>query len=121
MEIQYTPHEQLMLNEREELEARIFNLNTLLNKGQPEDMDDCDWDLLNSQAFSMRHYNFMLNARIRRFKKKYKNVETKMSKANLVNLLRVESGFGLIECKNTLQRFDWNIETAKRYLISRKF
>lgn len=54
MEIQYLPHEQRMLDEREELETRLSGLNSFLNKGQPEDMEDYDWDLLNSQAFSMR-------------------------------------------------------------------
>lgn len=72
MEIQYLPHEQRMLDERTELEARLFGLNAFLNKGQPEDMEDYDWDLLNSQAFSMRNYNYVLSARIRRFKAKYK-------------------------------------------------
>lgn len=72
MEIQYLPHEQRMLNEREELETRIFGLNAFLSKGQPEDMEDYDWDLLQSQAFSMRGYNYVLSARIRRFKQKKK-------------------------------------------------
>ena len=74
MEIQYLPHEQRMLDEREELETRLSGLNSFLNKGQPEDMEDYDWDLLNSQAFSMRGYNYNLSARIRRFKAKYKQI-----------------------------------------------
>ena len=74
MEIQYLPHEQRMLDEREELETRLSGLNSFLNKGQPEDMEDYDWDLLNSQAFSMRGYNYVLSARIRRFKAKYKQI-----------------------------------------------
>ena len=49
-------------------------INSFLNKGQPEDMEDYDWDLLNSQAFSMRGYNYVLSARIRRFKAKYKQI-----------------------------------------------
>ncbi len=73
MEIQYLPHEQRMLDEREELETRLSGLNSLLNKGQPEDMEDYDWELLNSQAFSMRGYNYVLSARIRRFKAKCKS------------------------------------------------
>lgn len=68
----YLPHEQRMLDEREELETRLIGLNTFLNKGQPETMDDQDWDLLNAQAFAMRNYNYVLSARIRRFKAKYK-------------------------------------------------
>ena len=72
MEIQYLPHEQRMIDEREELEARLINLNVFLNKGQPENMEDQDWDLLNTQAFAMRTYNYVLSARIRRFKQKYK-------------------------------------------------
>ena len=63
-----------MLDEREELETRLSGLNSFLNKGQPEDMEDYDWDLLNSQAFSMRGYNYVLSARIRRFKAKYKQI-----------------------------------------------
>lgn len=47
--------------------------------------------------------------------------EAKVSKADLVKLLMIDSGFGSVECKNTLQRFNWDIETAKRYLVSRKF
>ena len=74
MEIQYLPHEQRMLDEREELETRLSGLNSFLNKGQPEDMEDYDWDLLNSQAFSMRGYNYVFSARIRRFKAKYKQI-----------------------------------------------
>ena len=74
MEIQYLPHEQRMLGEREELETRLSGLNSFLNKGQPEDMEDYDWDLLHSQAFSMRGYNYVLSARIRRFKAKYKQI-----------------------------------------------
>ena len=74
MEIQYLPHEQRMLDEREELETRLSGLNSFLNKGQPEDMEDYDWDLLISQAFSMRGYNYVLSARIRRFKAKYKQI-----------------------------------------------
>ena len=73
MEIQYLPHEQRMLDEREELETRLSGLNSFLNKGQ-EDMEDYDWDLLHSQAFSMRGYNYVLSARIRRFKAKYKQI-----------------------------------------------
>lgn len=72
MEIQYLPHEQRMLDEREELETRLSGLNAFLNKGQPEDVEDYDWDLLHSQAFFMRGYNYTLSARIRRFKAKYK-------------------------------------------------
>lgn len=74
MEIQYLPHEQRMLDEREELETRLSGLNSFLNKGQPENMEDYDWDLLHSQAFSMRGYNYVLSARIRRFKAKYKQI-----------------------------------------------
>ena len=70
----YLPHEQRMLDEREELETRLIGLNTFLNKGQPETMDDQDWDLLNAQAFAMRNYNYVLSARIRRFKAKYKQM-----------------------------------------------
>ena len=63
MGIQYLPHEQRMLDERTELETRLIGLNTFLNKGQPDDMEDYDWDLLNSQAFAMRNYNYVLSAR----------------------------------------------------------
>ena len=73
MKVQYLPHEQRMLDERTELETRLIGLNTFLNKGQPDDMEDYDWDLLNSQAFAMRNYNYVLSARIRRFKAKYKS------------------------------------------------
>ena len=72
MEIQYLPHEQRMLDERQQLEERLSGLNAFLNKGQPSDMDDADWDLMNAQAFAMRNYNYVLSARIRRFKEKYK-------------------------------------------------
>lgn len=72
MEINYLPHEQRMIDERQELETRLINLNIFLNKGQPEDMEDQDWELLNTQAFAMRTYNYVLSARIRRFKQKYK-------------------------------------------------
>jgi hypothetical protein len=72
MEIQYLPHEQRMLDERQQLEDRLSGLNSFLNKGQPVDMDDADWELLNAQAFAMRNYNYVLSARIRRFKAKYK-------------------------------------------------
>lgn len=60
-----------MLEEREQLESRLINLNSFLYKDQPADMDDADWDLLNAQAFAMRTYNYVLSARIRRFKAKY--------------------------------------------------
>jgi hypothetical protein len=69
---EYLPHEQRILAEQAELQERLVNLNTFLNKGQPESIDDEDWDLLNAQAFNMRGYNYILLARIRKFKKKYK-------------------------------------------------
>lgn len=72
MEINYLPHEQRMIDERQELETRLINLNIFLSKGQPENMEDQDWELLNTQAFAMRTYNYVLSARIRRFKQKYK-------------------------------------------------
>lgn len=72
MEINYLPHEQRMIDERQELETRLINLNTFLSKGQPKNMEDQDWELLNTQAFAMRTYNYVLSARIRRFKQKYK-------------------------------------------------
>lgn len=70
--ITYAPHEERVLYEQKELESKLLNLNAFLNKGQPEFMDDEDWDLLNAQAFNMRGYNYILLARIRKFKKKYK-------------------------------------------------
>lgn len=72
--MEYLPHEQRMLEEREQLETRLTGLNTFLSKGQPETMEDQDWDLMNSQAFAMRTYNYVLSARIRRFKAKYKQM-----------------------------------------------
>lgn len=72
MEIQYLPHEQRMLKEREELEERLIALNSFLSKGQSPEMDDVEYDLLNAQAFAMRSYNYVLSARIRNFKAKYK-------------------------------------------------
>ena len=66
MDIQFAPHELRVIDEQKELETKLINLNALLNKGQPEFIDDEDWDLLNAQAFNMRGYNYILLARIRR-------------------------------------------------------
>lgn len=71
-ELPYAPHEIRILEEQDEVNTRLNNLNAFLNKGQPEFIDDEDWDLLNAQAFNMRGYNYILLARIRKFKKKYK-------------------------------------------------
>lgn len=72
MDIQFAPHELRVIDEQKELETKLINLNAFLNKGQPEFMDNEDWDMLNAQAFNMRGYNYILLARIRKFKNKYK-------------------------------------------------
>lgn len=63
----YEPYQRRVITEQGQVQDRLVGLNEFLNKGKPETMDDHEWDLLNSQAFFMRGYNYTLLQRIHKF------------------------------------------------------
>lgn len=61
------PHQQRVVAERDEVKDRLDKLITFLQKGQPDNIDDKNWALLNEQADAMNWYYTVLNSRIELF------------------------------------------------------
>ena len=66
------PHEQRVIEERNQLEERLEKLGELLAKGKPDFIDEANWDLLNEQCDAMNRYHTVLIRRIRLFKQNLK-------------------------------------------------
>lgn len=59
-----TTFQERVISEQIELQSKLDALNALLVKGQPEFIDDENWQLLNEQHKHMSEYNVMLLQRI---------------------------------------------------------
>lgn len=61
------PHEQRVVEEKDQLKDRLDKLITFLQKGQPKFIDDKNWALLCEQADAMNWYYSTLKNRIELF------------------------------------------------------
>lgn len=61
------PHQQRVITERDEVKGRLDKLIPFLQKGQPDNIDDKNWALLNEQADAMNWYYTVLGSRIELF------------------------------------------------------
>lgn len=64
---QYQPHEQRVIEEKDQLKDRLDKLVTFLQKGQPKFINDKNWELLKEQCDAMNHYYTILDSRIELF------------------------------------------------------
>ena len=62
------PHEQRVIEEKDQLEERLGKLLDFLGKGKPSFIDDANWNLLNEQFDAMNRYHTILLRRIDLFK-----------------------------------------------------
>jgi len=63
----FQPHEQRVIEEREQLQDKLNKLDAFLLKGKPLFIDDKNWELLMDQYFHMSNYNVVLTQRISLF------------------------------------------------------
>ena len=63
----YQEHEQRVIDEKIELQKKLNALFKFLEKGQPDFIDDKNWQLLDKQYQSMSDYNEILKQRIELF------------------------------------------------------
>ena len=61
------PHEQRVVEERDQLKDRMDKLREFLQKGQPKFIDDVNWNLLQVQFDAMSQYYAILLQRIALF------------------------------------------------------
>lgn len=61
------PHQQRVIDERSELKVRLDKLTSFLQKGQPDNIDDENWSLLEEQCDAMNWYYAVLDSRIELF------------------------------------------------------
>ena len=61
------PHQQRVVEEREDLEERLMKLKVFLTSDVFQTLDDTNKDLLETQAVVMGHYLTILTARIALF------------------------------------------------------
>jgi hypothetical protein len=61
------PHEQRVVEERDQLKDRMDKLREFLQKGQPKFIDEKNWALLNEQFDAMNWYYTILDSRIELF------------------------------------------------------
>ena len=61
------PHEQRVVEEKDQLKERLDKLLDFLQKGQPTFIDDKNWVLLNEQHYAMNWYYTLLVSRIELF------------------------------------------------------
>jgi hypothetical protein len=61
------PHEQRVVEEKEQLADRLHKLKEFLDKGQPKFIDDQNWGLLQAQFSAMTEYYVILLNRIELF------------------------------------------------------
>lgn len=61
------PHEQRVVEEKDQLKERRDKLIEFLQKGQPSFIDDKNWALLNEQCDAMNWYYTILLSRIELF------------------------------------------------------
>lgn len=61
------PHEQRVVEEKDQLKERLDKLRDFLQKGQPSFIDDKNWALLKEQYDAMNWYYTILISRIELF------------------------------------------------------
>ena len=61
------PHEQRVIDEKDQLKDKIDKLLDFIQKGQPSFIDDENWTLLNKQYDAMNWYYTILISRIKLF------------------------------------------------------
>ena len=61
------PHQQRVVDEKEQLGERLGKLSAFLEKGQPDFIDDAEWQRLNDQHMHMNEYHEILIHRINHF------------------------------------------------------
>ena len=61
-------HELRVIEEKEQLKAKLSKLIEFLQNGKPEKIDEYSWALLNEQADAMNWYYTILIKRIESFK-----------------------------------------------------
>ncbi|MBR7723736.1 hypothetical protein KC095_01910 [Acinetobacter nosocomialis] len=61
------PHEQRVIEEKDQLNERLHKLQEFLDKGQPKFIDDQNWGLLQAQFSAMAEYYVILMKRIELF------------------------------------------------------
>lgn len=61
------PHEQRVIDEKDQLKDKIDKLLDFIQKGQPSFIDDKNWTLLNEQYDAMNWYYTILISRIELF------------------------------------------------------
>ncbi|WP_182002739.1 crAss001_48 related protein [Acinetobacter lactucae] len=61
------PHEQRVVEEKDQLADRLHKLKEFLDKGQPKFIDDKNWKLLQAQFSVMTEYYVILLNRIELF------------------------------------------------------
>ena len=62
------PHEQRVVDEKNELKDKVLKLEDFLMKGKPSFIDDNNWELLEGQLEVMSAYLCILEKRISLFK-----------------------------------------------------
>lgn len=63
----YLPHQQRVLTERDELDAKLIKLETFLNTPLFDDLDEAEQGRLNRQYQAMLDYSTVLAERIEAF------------------------------------------------------
>lgn len=61
------PHQRRVVDEKEQLGERLGKLSSFLEKGQPDFIDDAEWQRLNDQHMHMNEYHEILIHRINHF------------------------------------------------------
>lgn len=64
LEQKLQPHEQRVVEERDQLKDRMDKLREFLQKGQSKFIDEKNWALLNEQCDAMNWYYTILDSRI---------------------------------------------------------
>lgn len=62
--VELPEHLQRVIVEKRELKIKLDALIAFLNKGQPEFIDDKQWELLDKQYKHMKEYHIILRERI---------------------------------------------------------
>ena len=61
------PHQQRVVEEKNQLGERLQKLSDFLMKGKPDFIDDAEWQRLNDQHMHMNEYHEILIDRINHF------------------------------------------------------
>lgn len=64
---EHKPHELRVIEEAKDLGDKLDKLNELLEKDQPQFINDAEWSRLNRQSVAMTQYAIILKERIKNF------------------------------------------------------